>query len=377
MWGICAPHAGAQEARSDTLQTETGVELALAAGDLLRNDDSGGGPVLLEVVSGPRHGTLTVVEDSLVYRPDMGYIGPDSLIYRFSTVPEAVMTVDTAASSLTFQVDLTLPNVGTASDEEQLFIEGTVAAAAWPDRAPFDSLQVRGLDLQNSAAATLDFNYGDLGLTVLTVTLDAAAGGIRLSLPHPGAAVVPGFAGLFEQAGNEVGVAGQVGVTGSGPLGGLVPTGDQQFDTSLTTELAGLLGPGVGGEERLILNVDLQESVDLSGNTADLHITGEIVAMGDIPASAVSNEATVYLSVVAPVSVAVPESLPDLAVYPNPTAGRVWLAALPVELAIVDVLGRERGRIPAASRSADLSALPAGVYFLVGPGLPAVKVVRR
>jgi Bacterial Ig domain/Secretion system C-terminal sorting domain len=349
----------------------------LLANDLLVDGDS----IIVEVVSGPLHGTAVVgVAGAITYDPDPGFVGPDSLVYRIRRLPTARLAVDAAASELSLRASLAIPNFGSDTDEIQLSVAGHLDVIAWPDEAPYDSISVFGLALANTEASGLSFDYGSLGIVVLTVELEAAAGAIQLSMLQPGAAAETGFAGLFAQTGNELGVIGAVGVRGSGTLGGLVPSGDQVFDTSTTTDLSGLASR-TGSTTQVILTIDLNQQVDIGGNAAEIWIAGEVVSEGPSVETLFSNEAVVRFNVVSGVAIETPAAL-SLAIFPNPSVGAVAVTMAPgafQSLDVVDVLGRVQasqvlGHL--ARADLDLRDLAPGLYFVRLRGTRGVQVTR-
>lgn len=333
--------------------------------DVLQNDQLAGlDSVQVIVVSQPMNGTLTREGGRLIYESSPGFVGLDSLTYRLSVVPVARMEIDSLASTVTFGASLAIPNIGSSTDESSFPVSGMIRPVLWPGVAPYDSVSIAGLALRNATAAALAFDYGDLGVTVLTVNVAVDRGGIALTQLQPGPTAQPGFAGLFTQAANELGVAGSVQISGSGALGSQVPAGTQVFDTSTTSDLSGLVS-AAGDSSLVIVNLDLQQQVDLSGNAADLHIRGEIVARGRVPAPSTSNLATVVFEVVSGLSTEIPTE-GDWSMYPNPTSGAVWFEGPYHRLEVFDVLGRrvalELG--PGRLHALDLSARPSGLYFV-------------
>lgn len=350
--------------------------------DVRQNDQLAGlDSVQVVVVSQPVHGTLTREGRRLIYESMPGFVGRDSLTYRLSVVPVATMQVDSLASTVTFGASLAIPNIGSSTDQTTFPVSGTITPVLWPGTAPYDSVSVAGLDIRNAAAAALAFDYGDLGVTVLTVNVAVDQGGIVLSQLSPGPTAEPGFAGLFTQAANELGVAGSVQISGSGALGSQVPAGTQVFDTSTTSDLSGL-ALAAGDSSMVIVNLDLQQQVDLSGNAADLHIRGEIVARGRVPAAVTSNLAKVVIDVVSGLSTDVPHAS-DWSLYPNPTRGAVWFEGPYDRLEVFDLLGRRVAleTSPGGRHALDLSARSAGLYFVRweagGRGHARTLIVRR
>ena len=193
-----------------------------------------------------------------------------------------------------------------------------------------------------------------------------------MGLLRAGATAATGFAGLFTQEDNELSVAGDVAVAGSGPLGGLVPSGPQRFDTSTTSGLAGLASDGA-----VILNVDLSETVEISGNQVDLHIFGEVVTSGSVSPDGQSNEAFVWVEVGTGTGVQVPADAGP-AVFPNPVRDLLHIQpGAPVTAVITDLLGREvfRRAIRGAARF-EVDGLAPGLYYVrtipAGPGRATV-----
>ncbi|MFT5144809.1 MAG: hypothetical protein ACI80V_001819 [Rhodothermales bacterium] len=353
----------------DAISVVAGRE-ATQAGGLLANDILvPGDSVLVEVLSGPLHGTAVVGPGGAIsYDPDPGFAGLDSLVYRIRRLPAVRLAVDSEASELTLRASLAIPNLGSGTDEIQLSVAGYLDVFAWPDEAPSDSISVFGLSLANTDSTGLSFDYGSLGVVVLTVDLEASAGAIQLSMLQPGAAAETGFAGLFTQAGNELGVIGAVGVRGSGTLGGLVPTGDQVFDTSTTTDLGGLVS-GTGSSTQVILTIDLNQQVDIGGNAAEIWISGEVVSEGPAVQTLFSNEAVVRFDVVSGVATET-LSASSLAIFPNPSVGTVSVTMVPgafQSLDVVDVLGRVQASHAVgnlARADLDLRHLATGLYFV-------------
>ena len=337
--------------------------------DLLANDERDGlDSVAVEIVIPPKHGAIR--RDSTgawVYDSNLGFAGRDSLVYRLRVIPSAVFEIDTVASGVDFAADLGIPNLGSASDVTRFGVAGTVRAVLWPGAAGLDSVSVVGLDLVNREAASLAFDYGDLGVTVLTVHGGVADSDLRLGLRNAGASAVPGFAGLFTQAANELGVQGTIQISGSGALGSQVPAGVQSFDTTTASDLAGLVAAS-GDSSLVILNLDLAQNVDLAGNDADLRITGEIVARGRVAPVGFSGEATAYFDVVSGLAIQLPDEN-GWSLYPNPTKGHFLLKS-DIEtfsaVGVFDMMGRRvlSLGVGRGDQDLDLSGHAPGLYLV-------------
>ncbi|MFT4605739.1 MAG: hypothetical protein ACI9W4_002483 [Rhodothermales bacterium] len=366
MCGVPTSDAAGQIAVSDTVAVVAGrtARVDVLANDLRAGIDS----VSVDVVVPPHGGSIAWDSTGgLLYEPDSGFVGLDSLVYRLQVVPAGLFEIDTVASVVDFAADLAIPNLGSASDNTGLRVSGHIRAVLWPGSSAIDSVSVIGLEMSNLDAASLAFDYGDLGVTVLTVNAGVASSDLRLTLLKGGPSAIPGFAGLFTQVSNELGVAGTIQISGSGALGAQVPAGVQEFDTSTSGDLAGLVGAS-GDSSLVILNLDLAQSVDLAGNDADLRITGEIVARGRVSPAGFSGHATVYFEVVSGLATEVLAAA-ELGVYPNPSTGLVRLSSASAvwsEVAVFDMLGRRivSVRGDAGESQIDLSAQAPGLYLL-------------
>lgn len=74
------PVADAPLARDDTATAESGVATSVAV--LANDSDADGDALAIEVVDGPSHGTVSVIDGSVVYTSSPGWSGTDALIYR-------------------------------------------------------------------------------------------------------------------------------------------------------------------------------------------------------------------------------------------------------------------------------------------------------
>ncbi len=363
---VSPPTAAGQVAVGDRVDVVAGRSTAI---DLLANDERDGlDSVSVDIVIPPRHGVVHWDSTgALFYDPDATFVGRDSLVYRLRVIPSGMFEIDTVASGVDFAADLTT-DLGSASDATQFSVSGHLRAVLWPGSTPFDSVSVVGLELVNRESAALAFDYGDLGVTVLTVHVGVAPSGLRLTLLESGPSVVPGFAGLFTQTSNELGVSGTIQISGSGALGGQVPAGVQSFETSTSSDLAGLAGAS-GDSSLVIFNLDLAQSVDLAGNNADLRITGEIVARGRVSHGGFSGEATVYFDVSTGLATAEIPDRDGWSLYPNPSTGLFRLTSdigARIELVVSDMLGRRIlvARSETGDGELDLSSHPPGLYMV-------------
>lgn len=356
---------------SDTIQVSAGALVEIAPPGIRGNDvvaatDS----VVVELVHGPVHGAAGVAASgSLWYAPNVGFVGTDSLVYRLQTVPVLHLELNPAQSRVDLTADLSIPNLGTARDAAPVGVGGYLRALVWPDEAPFDSVRVVGMQISNADSARMQFHYGNLGVTVLTVELAAAPDSILLSLEREGGTARPGLGGLFVQEAAELGVQGGVHIRGSGLLGGAVPSGSLQFRTSTTVDLTGIARM-TGPDVELIISLDLAQQVPIGENTVDLRILGDAVASGPVVTAKVSNLATVTFRVSSGVGVEETPEDATVTLYPNPATERVRLAGVGegAVVEVVDVLGRVVLK-PRDTQQFEVGSLARGPYFVLVRGL--------
>jgi len=369
--------AQAPVARADTFRVATGTLLERGGGTLLLNDDRGLADSLrVELVTEPANGATSVAADgSFWYTPSDGFSGLDSLTYRLRSVPTVRMTIDSLRSQMSLSATLTIPNAVTDEYAGTTGLAGELRLLTVPGAMGVDSVRVLEMDVVNTDSLRMRFDYGDFGVPVLTVNLSAGPRAISLGMGTPGPTAPVGFANFFSQVFNELLVAGDVAISGSGILGGLVPSGDEQFDTSTTSDLSGI-ATLAGRSSELSLTISLEQEVDLSGNAVLLRISGEVLASGGEPLSAVSNEATVYFQVVSGVGTeTVSPDAPLVDVYPNPAVGIVYVSTSTRggwHVEIVDVLGRtlitgDQRRGPGRA-TVDVASLAPGAYLVLVRG---------
>ena len=327
---------------------------------------------IVRVTREPLFGQLTMnVDGTFTYQPNPLYTGPDQFEYVIDHVPLQELTF-VGGSSLSIDGSLTTA-FGTDDTQKDIPITGTATTDIGPNGVPITTVQVVELDVQNSAAVGLKFDY-----TGVSVHVDLAAQALKLLLNLIGPPVEPNPPlGAFTQIGNKLGLNATVDIYGSGLLGGLVPSSQEVLDTETDMDLSGLIF-NQNNTVTLILTVNSAHDVEFGDNSIDMTISGQISAVGPYVPGGTSNPEVVNLSVFSPVNTEdeTPTAAHVVNVYPNPVTTRATIsfelpAPLPVRIAVYDILGREvevltdgyegTGR---QQRFWDSSGHPRGIYFL-------------
>ncbi len=224
----------------DAVDTEPGTRVTV---DPLANDRDPDGrldPATLTIVREPRHGAASVADGLIAYRPEPGYEGEDSLVYRvcddggLCNAARVVFTVAAPAGPVT---PTTVP-------EEQCEIDpaDVVAFTADPPRGP------AGIDVFLDLEVSADVVAGCL-LPEVQFTFDGGALGPPVPLqPNPGASAtvtVPADAPVGTHT---------VGATqlGAAP----VEIGTTEFEVTAVTSsggaIPGWLPPAAGGAAAVV-----------------------------------------------------------------------------------------------------------------------------
>ena len=117
--------------------TSTGLPVTIT---LAASDAPSGGTLAFEILSGPSHGTASIVGDQLTYTPTGGYAGPDEISYRAlftnttTTTPAPTTPAPTTPAPTTPPPSTTFP-IGTtigpmASSRTAVFAAAEVVASA-------------------------------------------------------------------------------------------------------------------------------------------------------------------------------------------------------------------------------------------------------
>lgn len=366
----------APEATQDTYDANPGDTLRIAASGVLGNDSHPDGDSLTALLaSNPSNGTLAFYSDgSFDYVPNAGFNGQDSFTYVAQVATPESFTIDPVQSGLTFAATLNTA-LGERSSSDSTSVHGRLTADVMPNGAPFSQIHLSDIYLVLADSVELEFDYALFGS--LKVIADTSA--LDLMMERPGrSATLNGDA--FDQPNNDLKVNGTVFLDAEGGLSLLIEDGFQNVTTTQNSPLAGTVSQN-GLTLQLEIPVNVETALEIEGNTADITLTGQLVATADaLPLTPSSPPVTVTLNVgQVGTSTDVPETLPGEVVlaqnYPNPFRTQTTIAyTLPqpdhVSLVVYDLLGRAvevliDGQQGAGQHEAlfDARALPDGLYI--------------
>lgn len=338
------------------------------------------GRIIVTITREPFYGQVAMNPDgTFTYEPEPGYVGPDSFEYTVNLVPLQELVFDPTENRL--NVDATVDTntvLGSASDDQEVAINGMVWADIGATGNPIDMIQIVDLDIRNDGDLNLKLDFGSpitLGSLRIGVTVNDLDFGLNLAGP---AVPTNGLLNGFTQTGNKLGLSARVSLQGTGLLNGQVPTDPQNLDTETDFDLEGFV-INQAGNITVILTINSHNEFDLDGNDVEMDISGQISAVGPFQLGATSDPETVSLNVFSPVNIAedeTPTSLELLTVYPNPVttnATIVFELDRPTHLLVTvfDILGREVGTLMDSYQRAgeerltwDASTYPRGIYLL-------------
>ena len=323
--------------------------IAVAAPGIFDNDDLSADSLVLELVSQPTNGTVTLNEDgSFEYTPNLGFDGIDSFSYLIKTVPKQVLQVDTSQSALNFDMAIFIPLFGTDFEDDTGRVGGEASFFLTEDGpSSFSEGHLYDLDLVIVDSLELEFRYGLTNSTKLFVNADSAAFNLKMTERGEPA---PVSNGSFTQMMNNVNVAGTAKLKGTRTLGALVPDDPQEFDTDTQADIT--MNVDLAPDSTLSISVPvlLEEEFELSVADVDLKVEGWLVASGEYNPPLSSNIATVNITVEPIFRTDVDREVPyQYALsqnYPNPFNPVTTIEySIPtsefVTLKVFDTLGRE------------------------------------
>ncbi|MFT5523754.1 MAG: hypothetical protein ACI9HK_001702 [Pirellulaceae bacterium] len=275
-------------ASSDTFDGVQNRVLNVAAPGLLENDqDADQDPLTAEIVTDATRGSVSVNPDgSFQYTPDLGYVGPDSFTYRAVTLnPSTVFTIDQSRSSI--HLDATLgTSFGSDSDDDSSSLTGTITKRLTPNESPFNEIHITDFDMVVADGLSLNFRFA-FGLAGLDIDLPADPSPnpqlqpFRLTMVNPGEAA-PVVNGDFNQANNQLMLAGIIDLDATGLADGQIPEGPTPFN--IDNAVTDLMGSAVQNGATITITSPLAFSgtFEASGNTIDVVVTGNLVATGNV-----------------------------------------------------------------------------------------------
>ena len=267
--------------------------LSVVAPGLLFNDDLSSDSLLVVLVTPPANGSVAVNKDgSFEYIPNPGFEGVDSFEYIIQTLPLQVLTVQSDASTLNFDMGVSLV-LGSDDDNVDGRIGGTASFYFEPDTAPFSKAQLYDLDLQVIDPLELGFRFGGL-ITLGRLFVEADPNAFNLTLTERGETTEV-INGLFTQSG-KINVLGTVQLRGTGLISGEVPDEPQVFDTETDAELP-LEVSLIGTTLSVQMPVFLEEAFELSGTDVSLKVEGSLLASAGLKQSVQTDVATVSITV--------------------------------------------------------------------------------
>ena len=262
------------------------------------SNDTPVGAITAVLESDVSNGSLQLNADgSFTYTPNPNFNGTDSFTYRASESGGAqVFTIDQTRSSATVDADLSVSGIGSDSDDDTTRLKGTVTALVTPSESPFSEIHITDFDVKIAESVSLNFRFA-FGLA--GVNANAAAESLQILMENPGPPSPVAGDGGFSQLDNEVRLIGTVAVEGTGLAAGVVPEGDQMFDS--TGEFLDLNGTLTQSGSTLTLSAPIVYSgaFDLDGNALQLDLAGNLVATSPVQMAELSSPVTVTI-IVAP-----------------------------------------------------------------------------
>lgn len=356
-------------AEEDRYSTTPDSPLDLPAPGVLSNDQSDDS-LAVRLIAGPRHGDVALSSDgSLIYTPDPGFEGLDSLIYVAQVLRPVVFELDTVMSNFTVEADLD-SDVGSDDDEDDSRAGGTISAYLIPHAPPYDEVHVTALDASILDPLGLDFS---VAFGTIRLSADVEPGEMTFTMLESGGAV-PADGETFEQPGNTFRMNTTV------EIGGVQnSTEDIELD-----DIAAMNGTiemnGTGDSLRMELPFEFEGAFGVSIADVDIGVSGIWYATAAYEPAEESAETAVLFDVGTITSADDPNELPTETVlhqaYPNPfnpqTVVSYELASeSDVRLALYDVMGREvrilvDRRQTSGTHDITLEAgtLPSGIYLL-------------
>ena len=371
---LCIQTASGQTmliAEDDFFDTNSDSSITVSGPGLLENDALVDDSLVVLLVDPPINGQVSLKTDgSFSYTPNPSFNGLDRFTYRIETRPMQVLEIDTLQSLLNFNMDVSLPLVG--SDDADA--EGRIGGKTYL-YVDNNTAQLYDLDLQVIDPLSLSFRFGGL-VTVARLFVDAEAGAFQLmqSKRSDPAELVDG---RFKQDSTKVQVMGTVNLDGSGVIGGQIPDDPQDFDTETDAAIEIQL---TVVDSTLIAEVpvNLAEAFELSGVDVDMIVEGLLTASGPLQNPIESNTATVLITV-DPISRASNDGETPFAYtlaqnYPNPFNPSTTISYTiqkpdHVRLHVYDLLGREVATLVDELQYTgthqvvfDATGLPSGLY---------------
>ena len=361
----------------DAFAVRADSSLSVGGNGLLSNDDiAGSDSVFAVLVDPPANGSVALGRTgAFTYTPATGFTGIDTFTYHLQTVPIQEITINPELSTLLLNARVSTL-IGSDSDEAETPVGGKLHFFVEPNLSPYSGIHLVKMDLSLAEAVALEFRFGGL-IALGRLFVSADSGGIRLVINNPGPATSVSD-GDFTQAGNKVGVLGDVQLRGTGVLSTQVPDDPQVFDTETDLDLSGRVFLAAD-QLTFELPVAVADTVELSGTGVELSLAGTVTGTETLRVPLLSNIATVTVFVEPRTSTDVEGELPATYAleqnYPNPfnPVTRIVYSlaqAGPVQITVFDVLGRKvatpvDGSAAAGRHEVDFDAahLPSGLYL--------------
>lgn len=352
----------------DTYVIASDSALSVEAPGVLENDVSADS-LGARLVSGPAFGQAQLRSDgSFEYTPPAGFNGRDSLIYVAQVLGPTVFEVDSAATLLMLEADLS-SSFGSDSDDAQSSVGGSVTAYLLPSGPPFFEVHVTDLEL-----VLLDSLHLEFKTAFATLTADVKHGGMSLHMLESGGPV-PTSGTAFYQPENAL----RMETTAT--LRSPIQSGDQEIVIDDDAPLTGFIRFNAAGDSLLLeLPIDFSGTFEVSGADVDVTLTGTLLGAAPYVPAAESDETVVRFEVgtvgTAIADAELPASVKLHPVYPNPFNPQAVVSyelqtASNVRLTLLDATGRELSVLESAMRPAgrhelmlDAAGMAGGVYFV-------------
>jgi hypothetical protein len=306
-------------AQPDEFDALEDVPLVVPAPGIFGNDTADFADTTLAAIitQQPANGTLTLNADgSMVYTPSPGFSGTDT--FRYQAVGVRNFVIDRARSVLNVRLSANVSGLGTASDNKNGRVVGTVKCLLNPAVAPLQGIHVQDIEAELDERISLRLSWL-FGLATITGEIDPTRATdpdyLNITMDRPGPPVVVAAGGLFTQPGNLFSAVGRARTTATGAAAAveLPPTLDINttgipYDIAVVPNEPTLSAPKVAV---VGTNLELTIPLKVEQTLVDPAYTGTIVAKGNVVAVAPVNPAPVSSPVTVTVRVAPTDDPPS------------------------------------------------------------------
>ena len=262
---------------------DTALTVPVATG-LLANDNANGNAQIEAVLATPpAHGSVVLNADgSFTFTPAANYNGADAFSYKARAVVQPIVfDINPALSNSTISVRVHGPLGINQERNDTSRLDGTATVGVLEPKTtgPFNLIQVTALNAVLIDDIALHYNFG---FFIGTADITALPGAITVSMDAPGPVAPVNGAGQFTQGGNTLAGDGIVHVKYDTTFAGNSESDESLNHATAASDFTNAAIVSNGTTMTLTLPIDFTRNgvvVDAAnGITADIHITGTVVA---------------------------------------------------------------------------------------------------